>query len=152
EISSPRFPCEFFSTSASLSPSLACLSDEVLDFSDHRGQVLLEQIHIPDEQTGDAVLFEQLALGRRLLLSFLRIEPGVYLAVYFDGLASTGQIKIHGVQAVADPLFTFELDLQTSQEVDHQPLGPGWIGELPGLPSHEERVYAVTFDCDSCAF
>ena len=77
-ISSPRSSCDFFSTSASPSSSPACLSDEVLDLPDHRGQVLLEQIHIPDEQTGDAVLFEQLALDRRLPLSFLRIEPGVY--------------------------------------------------------------------------
>lgn|SRR5262249_2644737 len=94
---------------------------------------------------------------RRERVSFFALVPlvcrrnTVYLAVYFDGLASVGQIKIHGVQADADPLLTFELNLQTSQEVDHQPLWPGRIGELPGLPSFKERVHAVSLDCDLCA-
>ena len=39
--------------------------------------------------------FEQFALGHRLPLSFLRIEPGVYLAVYFDGLANSEGKIIH---------------------------------------------------------
>jgi hypothetical protein len=125
-ISSPRSSCDFFSTIASPSSSPASLSDEVLDLPDHRGQIVLKQFPIPDEQTGDAMLLEQFALGRRLPLSLIRIEPGVYLAVYFDSLVSLGQIKIHGIQAVTDPLFAFELDLQTSQKIDHQPLRPGF--------------------------
>jgi len=89
-ISSPRSSCDFFSTVASLSSSPAFLSDEALDLPDHLGQVLLEQLHIPDEQTGDAMPLEQFPLGSRLPLSFLRIEPVVYkekaqdVSLFFD--------------------------------------------------------------------